>query len=204
MMSREHTQELQTYFRRLSNPYRCRKSVLSYGIWNESLQAVEILQQHRSGAKFFDFMGQMQQSKLYLQPEEALFMMQCSLLQVVLERQSTMPIGLDEAYFLWFNRSSFPLVYAHVYQYLTRIGFILVRHQTTTATTRLIERQQNDRQLTTASINKRKRDDADDDNNAANRWSIENDRSSIFPDDRVRYFTFNTHMVLYRMKSMFE
>ncbi|CAF0893203.1 unnamed protein product [Rotaria sp. Silwood1] len=129
---RQLTTDLNSYLTKISFPYQCRKSLLSYGIWNSSLNMIEIIHQHRSAAKCFLSMGIMKNSKVYLYPEEAIFMMQCSLLQVSLNNfneKQIMPISLDEAYSLWFNQSILTLKHLHVYQYLTRIGFILIRHR---------------------------------------------------------------------------
>ncbi|CAF4047980.1 unnamed protein product, partial [Adineta steineri] len=68
--------DLDTHLTKLSIPYQCRKSSLSYGIWNTSLNMIEIIQQHRSAAKCFQSMGITKYSKLYIYPEEAIYMMQ--------------------------------------------------------------------------------------------------------------------------------
>lgn len=129
---RQLTSDFNSHLVKLSSPYQCRKSSLSYGIWNISLNMIEIIHQHRSASKFFLTMGIMKNSKLFLYPEEAIFMMQCSLLQVSLSNhhdKQNIPLSLNEAYSLWLNQSLLSLKHLHVYQYLTRIGFILIRHR---------------------------------------------------------------------------
>ncbi|CAF0908261.1 unnamed protein product [Rotaria sordida] len=136
-MTNHHRQlitDLNTHLTKISLPYQCRKSLLSYGIWNSSLNMIEIIYQHRSASKCFLTIGIMKNSKLYLYPEEAIFMMQCSLLQVSInnfDKNQNIPISLNEAYSLWLNQSLLTLKHLHVYQYLTRIGFILIRHRST-------------------------------------------------------------------------
>ncbi|CAF1381919.1 unnamed protein product [Adineta steineri] len=148
--------DLDTHLTKLSIPYQCRKSSLSYGIWNTSLNMIEIIQQHRSAAKCFQSMGITKYSKLYIYPEEAIYMMQSSLLQVSLNNSNekhNFPLSLDEAYSLWFNQSLLNLQHLHVYQYLTRIGFILIRHQSQTA---IVEKKEIPSSVTTHT-SKRKR-----------------------------------------------
>lgn len=161
--SRQHVTDLEKHLQALSRPYRCRKSALSHGIWNESVKMVEIVHQHRSAAKLFHFMGTNKQSKLYLQPEEALFMMQCSLLQVFLpkssEQQNKIPLALNEAYSLWLDPTFLTLAHLHVSQYLTRIGFILMRHQQEQL---LPVEEKNDAPVASPSSGKRKRDSSDE------------------------------------------
>jgi hypothetical protein len=82
-------------------------------------------------------------------------MMQCSLLQVSNNEKGSIPIALDEAYSCWFNQIDFNLKHLHVYQYLTRIGFILIRHRPERM---IIEKKEDLPDVTTSSI-KRKRDD---------------------------------------------
>ena len=161
--SRQHVTDLQKHLQAISRPYRCRKAALSHGIWNESLKMVEIVHQHRSAAKLFHFMGTNKQSKLYLQPEEALFMMQCSLLQVFLPNPSEpnkIPLALNEAYSLWLDPAFLTLAQLHVSQYLTRIGFILIRHQQQQL---LPVEEKNDVPVVSPSSGKRKRDSSDED-----------------------------------------
>jgi len=147
---RQLTTDLNSHLTKLSIPYQCRKSLLSYGIWDSSINMIEIIHQHRSGSKCFLSMGIIKNRKLYLYPEEAIFMMQCSLLQVLNNEKQNIPISLDEAYSFWFNQISLSLKHLHVYQYLTRIGFILIRHR--------LDKIDNLVNLTTNS-SKRKRDD---------------------------------------------
>ena len=129
---RQLSTDLHSSLAKVAAPYQYRKSSLSYGIWQPALNMIEIVYQHRSAAKRFLTMGVTKNSKLYLQPEEAVFMMQCSMLQVSLAKsndQRSLPIALDEAYSLWFKQSALSISHLHAYQYLTRIGFILVRHR---------------------------------------------------------------------------
>jgi hypothetical protein len=151
---RQLTTDLHSYLTKVSIPYQCRKCLLSYGIWNSSMNMIEIIHQHRSASKCFLSMGIMKNSKLYLYPEEAIFMMQCSLLQVSINEKQSIPISLDEAYSIWFNQTFFTLKHLHVYQYLTRIGFILIRHRSERM---IIEKKEDLLDVTTSSI-KRKRD----------------------------------------------
>ena len=158
---RQLTTDLNTYLTKISIPYKCPKSLLSYGIWNSSLNMIKIIHQHRSATKCFLSMGIMKNSKLYLHPEEAIFMMQSSLLYVSLNNlntKQTIPISLDEAYSIWFNQSLLSLKHLHVYQYLTRIGFILIRYQPQAI---MIEKKEDLLQTTTNS-SKRKRDEYED------------------------------------------
>ena len=126
--SRQKTSDLESHLNRIAVPYRCRKSLLSYGIWNESLQKVEVNNSHRSLGKILLSMGFAKDSKIYFEPEEALFLICTSLLQVSLSN-SNYPLAFDEIYYLWFNRSSFSLSHLYVHQYLTRLGFLVYRHQ---------------------------------------------------------------------------
>jgi len=142
--------DLNSHLKKISIPYQCRKSLLSYGIWDKSINMIEIIHQHRSASKCFLSMGIIKNSKLYLYPEEAIFMMQCSLLQVLKNKKQNSPISFDEAYSFWFNQISLSLKHLHVYQYLTRIGFILIRHR--------LDKIDDLLNLTTNSI-KRKRDE---------------------------------------------
>ena len=140
---RQLTSDLNSHLTKLAFPYQCRKSLLSYGLWNSLLNMIEIIYQHRSATKCFLSMGIRRNSKLYLYPEEALFMMQCSLLQVALNHSNEkqiLPISLNEAYSLWFKQTFLTLKHLHVYQYLTRIGFILLRHQ---SNRNMLEQQEN-------------------------------------------------------------
>lgn len=155
---RQLTTDLHSYLIKLSLPYQCRKSLLSYGIWNSTLNMIEIIHQHRSASKCFLSMGIIKNSKLYLYPEEAIFMMQCSLLQVSIKEKESIPIALDEAYSIWFNQTFFTLKHLHVYQYLTRIGFILIRHRSERM---MIEKKEELPDVATSSI-KRKREDDDE------------------------------------------
>ena len=132
---RQKETDLESHLTKIAQPYRCRRSFLSVGIWDETSRTIEIVHQHRSAAKFFVFMGTNKQSKVFLHPEEALFMMQCSVLQVTLpngDASARIPLSFAEAYSLWFNRSDLRLIQLHVYQYLTRFGFILRRSRTMT------------------------------------------------------------------------
>lgn len=133
--SRDSITDLNVQLTKISHPYQCRKSLLSYGIWDSSMNMIEIVHQHRSAAKSFLFMGITKNSKLYLYPEEAIFLIQCSLLQVVRNENRQIPISLDEIYSMCLNQISFQLEHLHVYQYLTRIGFILLRHQSSSTRT---------------------------------------------------------------------
>jgi hypothetical protein len=152
---RQSTTDLNSHLTKISIPYQCRKSLLSYGIWNSSLNMIEIIHQHRSASKCFLSMGIIKNSKLYLYPEEAIFMMQCSLLQVSKNEKQNIPISLDEAYSMWFNEIFLTLKHLHVYQYLTRIGFILIRHRSEIT---MIEKKDDLSNIKTNSI-KRKRDE---------------------------------------------
>jgi hypothetical protein len=159
-MTHQHHRQLITDFNshvtKISLPYQCRKSSLSYGIWNSLLNMIEIIHQHRSAAKCFLSMGVTKNSKLYLYPEEAMFMMQSSLLQVSINNsseKSNIPLAIDEAHSMWFNQSLLTLKHLHVYQYLTRIGFILIRHR---EEVKMIEETQD---LPRTDSAKRKRDD---------------------------------------------
>ncbi|UJR21484.1 hypothetical protein I4U23_024568 [Adineta vaga] len=155
---RQITTDLDTHLNKIILPYQCRKSTLSYGVWNTSLNMIEILHQHRSSTKCFLTMGIRKNSKFYLYPEEAIYLMQSSLLQVSMsnfDQKPNLPLSLNEAYSLWFNKSVYNLNYLHVYQYLTRIGFILTRHQS--------QIRQNEKQdelsTTVTNSTKRKRED---------------------------------------------
>jgi len=161
-MAHSHRRDLITdinvQLTKISHPYQCRKSQLSYGRWNPSMNMIEIIHQHRSAAKSFLSMGITKNSKIYLYPEEAMFLIQCSLLQILRNDHHQMPISLDEIYSLWFNQISFQLEHLHVYQYLTRIGFILLRHQSNA----IRNDEQNDQSI--PKINnerKRKRDESE-------------------------------------------
>jgi len=147
--------DLNSHLTKLSIPYQCRKSLLSSGLWNSSLNMIEIIHQNRSGSKYFLSMGIIKNSKLYLYPEEAIYMMQCSLLQVFINEKQNIPISLDEAYSIWFNQIFLTLKHLHVYQYLTRIGFILIRHRSDII---IIEKKEDLSNIITNSI-KRKRDE---------------------------------------------
>lgn len=158
---RQLTTDLNTQLTKISIPYQCRKSLLSYGIWNSSLNMIEIIYQHRSATKCFLSMGVMKNSKLYLYPEEAIYMMQSSLLHVSINNfniKQNIPMSLDEAYSMWFNQSLLTLKHLHVYQYLTRLGFILIRHQSQAA---IMEKTKDLARITTNS-SKRKRDEYED------------------------------------------
>lgn len=146
--------DLDTLFTQISLPYQSRKSALSYGRWDSKLNLIEIFHQNRSGSKCYQSMGLMKNSKFYLYPEEAIFMMQCSLLQVSTNEQQTIPISLNEAYARWLDQPSLTLQHLHVYQYLTRIGFILLRHR---PDMRMIVETTED----LINVNKRKRNDDD-------------------------------------------
>jgi hypothetical protein len=135
---------------------------------------IEIIHQHRSASKCFLSMGIIKNSKLYLYPEEAIFMMQCSLLQVSMNEQQTLPIALDEAYSIWFNQTFLTLKHLHVYQYLTRIGFILIRHR---AEITNVEMKEDLGNILTNSI-KRKRDEDEEE-------SIELPENEIQDDNYV-------------------
>lgn len=126
---RQLVTDLNSLFTQILLPYQSRKSGLSLGKWNSTMNMIEIIRQNRSGSKCFQSMGLMRNSKFYLYPEEALFMMQCSLLQVFTDEEQSIPVSLDEAYTVWFDRVGLTLQCLHVYQYLTRIGFILLRHR---------------------------------------------------------------------------
>jgi homoserine trans-succinylase len=154
---RQLTTDLNTHLTKISIPYQCRKSLLSHGIWNSLLNMIEIIHQNRSATKCFLSMGIMKNSKLYLYPEEAIFLMQSSLLQVFMEnfnQKQNIPISLDEAYSMWFTQSLLTLKDLHVYQYLTRIGFILIRHQS-----QAIMMNTKEDLLKTTQSSKRKRDE---------------------------------------------
>ncbi len=166
--------DLHSYLTKLSFPYQCRKSLLSYGLWNSTINMIEIIHQHRSASKCFLSMGIIKNSKLYLYPEEAIFMMQCSLLQVSMNEQQTLPIALDEAYSIWFNQTFLTLKHLHVYQYLTRIGFILIRHR---AEITNVEMKEDLGNILTNSI-KRKRDEDEEE-------SIELPENEIQDDNYV-------------------
>jgi hypothetical protein len=153
------TTDLQSYLTKISLPYQCRKSALSYGLWNSTLNMIEIVHQHRSATKSLLSMGITKNSKLYLYPEEGIFLMQCSLLQVLLtnsNEKSNIPISLNEAYSMWFNQSLLTLQHLHVYQYLTRIGFILIRHRPQLT---IIENKEESSSIITTNTTKRKRDE---------------------------------------------
>jgi hypothetical protein len=159
-MTHHHRQlvtDINSHLIKISFPYQCRKSLLSYGIWDSSLNMIEIIHQHGSSAKCFLSMGIIKNSKLYLYPEEAIFMMQCSLLQVSINNfneKSNIPLAFNEAYSMWFNQSLLTIKHLHVYQYLTRIGFILIRHRDEEI--EIIEKKQELPRIDSA---KRKRDD---------------------------------------------
>ena len=160
--SRQHATDLQKHLQAIARPYRCRKASLSHGVWNDSLRMVEVVHQHRSAAKLFHFMGTSKQSKVYLQPEEALFLMQCSLLQVFLPNasdQNRIPLAMNEAYSLWLDRSALTLAHLHVSQYLTRIGFILIRHRPEVLPVEV----KTEMSMIPPSPGKRKRDSTEDD-----------------------------------------
>lgn len=165
---RQLATDLDTHFSKLALPYRCRKSTLSYGLWDPSCNMVEVIHQHGSATKSFLSMGTRKNSKLYLYPEEAIFLMQSSVLHVALtnfDRKPNFPLSLSEAYSLWFNQPSCSLNHLHVYQYLTRIGFVVTRHQPCVA------RVEQPKASSDAPGNKRKRDE------------FERDSADIPPND---------------------
>ena len=156
---RQLTTDLNSHLTKIAFPYQCRKSLLSYGIWNSSLNMIEIIHQNGSATKCFLTMGIIKNSKIYLYPEEAIYMMQCSLLQVSLNncnRKQNIPLSLDEAYSIWLNQSLLTLKHLHVYQHLTRIGFILIRQR---AEMTMIEKNDDLSRLITSNSLKRKRED---------------------------------------------
>ena len=148
--------DLNALFAQISLPYQSRKSALSHGRWDSKLNLIEIFHQNRSGSKCYQSMGIMKNSKFYLYPEEAIFMMQCSLLQVSTNEQQTIPISLDEAYARWLDQTGLTLQHVHVYQYLTRIGFILLRHRSDMM---MVEMKED---LTNVDMNVKKRKRSDD------------------------------------------
>lgn len=125
---REIKTDLETIFNSISVPFRSRKSNLCCGIWNETLKKVELAEEPKSLGKLLLFMGTNKGKMIYLEPEEAMFLIGLSLLQVSLAG-SKYPLALNEIYYLFFNNNANSLSNLHVYQYLTRIGFMLFRHQ---------------------------------------------------------------------------
>ncbi|CAF1312306.1 unnamed protein product [Adineta ricciae] len=173
---RQTSTDVDIHLNKISLPYQSRKSTLSYGIWSTQMNMVEIVHQHRSLAKCLLSMGIRKNSKVYLYPEEAIYLMQSSLLHVSLsnfDRKPNFPLSLDEAYSLWFSQSMNKLNQLHVYQYLTRIGFILTRHQSAIAH----RDEKEDVVTTTTGSTKRKREEMED-NEAID---IQPDHISICP-----------------------
>ena len=159
---RQLTTDLQSHLTNISIPYQCRKVLLSYGVWDPSLNMIEITYQNRSASKCFLTMGTTKNSKLYLYPEEAIYLMQSSLLHVSLNKygdRKSFPLSLNEAYSLWFNQSLVKLEHLHVYQYLTRMGFILIRYQSNPIM--LSDKQEHRSNITTTLTTKRKRNDSE-------------------------------------------
>ena len=160
---RQLATDLDTHLTKVALPYRCRKPALSYGLWNASSNMIEVIHQHGSVAKCFLSMGTRKNSKLYLYPEEAIFLMQSSLLHVSIsdfDQKPNLPLSLSEAYSLWFSQSSCSLNLLHVYQYLTRIGFIVTRHQPQVPRNEKSDGLENAAARTTTT--KRKRDESEE------------------------------------------
>ena len=175
---RQTSTDLHSSLAKVAAPYQYRKSSLSYGIWQPALNMIEIIYQHRSAAKRFLTMGVTKNAKLYLQPEEAVFMMQCSLLQVSLAKstdQRRLPIALDEAYSLWFKQSALSISHLHVYQYLTRIGFILVRHRSERT------RMETDQKASATNADRLKRKWNDEGDERKEESVLDTDVSSVMP-----------------------
>ena len=159
---RQTSTDVDIHLNKISLPYQGRKSTLSYGMWSAQINMVEIVHQHRSLAKCLLSMGIRKNSKVYLYPEEAIYLMQSSLLHVSLsnfDQKPNFPLSLDEAYSLWFSQSMNKLNHLHVYQYLTRIGFILTRHHSGIAQCH----EKEDAATTTISSTKRKREEIEED-----------------------------------------
>ncbi|CAF1289281.1 unnamed protein product [Didymodactylos carnosus] len=131
--------------------YVCIKKQLSIGYWKSKLNMIEIKVMH---GKCWSLLGTIVNSKLHLYPEEALFLMQCSILQVFNE-EDNIPISMEEAYNFWLN-DQLTLKHVQTFSYLARLGFIIRRHQ------QQQQEQQHERIKTTAVGIKRKRDEMDE------------------------------------------
>ncbi|CAL8273867.1 unnamed protein product [Lota lota] len=106
------------------------------GIWNPSDQIVEL---QSPAGKFWQTMGFSANGKQCLQPEEALYLMECGNLQVF---HRDLPLSIQEGYETFLSSSKLSLQQYQVFGHLKRLGYVVSRFHTSSVPS-LYERQLN-------------------------------------------------------------
>ncbi|XP_059891865.1 tRNA-splicing endonuclease subunit Sen54 isoform X1 [Gadus macrocephalus] len=106
------------------------------GIWNPSDQIVEL---QSPAGKFWQTMGFSADGKQCLQPEEALYLMECGNLQVF---HRDLPLSIQEGYETFLSSSQLSLQQYQVFGHLKRLGYVVSRFHASSVPS-LYERQLN-------------------------------------------------------------
>ncbi|CAL8311700.1 unnamed protein product [Arctogadus glacialis] len=106
------------------------------GIWNPSDQIVEL---QSPAGKFWQTMGFSADGKQCLQPEEALYLMECGNLQVF---HRDLPLSIQEGYETFLSSSQLSLQQYQVFGHLKRLGYVVSRFHASLVPS-LYERQLN-------------------------------------------------------------
>ncbi|XP_052788282.1 tRNA-splicing endonuclease subunit Sen54-like [Mya arenaria] len=106
----------------LQEPRVHKKQDLAVGEWNADLNLVELRKEMRN---FWQVMGFTNTARKWLHPEEALFLIETNVLQVLHEG---LPLSMQEAWQLLLG-NTVTMEFYQVYTHLRRIGYVVLRHQ---------------------------------------------------------------------------
>lgn len=98
-----------------------KKKNLSVGVWNESMMRVQM---EITKGKHWASIGTIINGKWYLTPEETIYLMDASLLQVF---ENGLPISLQEAYSLLNKEGKYTMDHYSSYSHLKRLGYAIFR-----------------------------------------------------------------------------
>ncbi|KAK3090756.1 hypothetical protein FSP39_014356 [Pinctada imbricata] len=95
---------------------------LVQGEWVPEKQLVEL---HKEMGKFWAQMGFVDEKRMWLYPEEALYLMESNILEVWYRG---LPVSIQQAYVAFLNTDMSDDEY-QVYAHLRRLGYVVIRHQ---------------------------------------------------------------------------
>lgn len=108
--------------RALAEPRVIRSCDLVKGDWDKERRLVQL---HREMRSFWEHMGFTDDKRKWLYPEEALFLMETNVMQVLYK---SWPLSIQEGYSMFVD-DMFPLEFYQVYSHLRRIGYVVLRHR---------------------------------------------------------------------------
>ncbi|ELT91160.1 hypothetical protein CAPTEDRAFT_229033 [Capitella teleta] len=91
--------------------------------WDPVAQKVEVIS--KAMHQFWKVMGHVEEGRFWLQPEEALFLMDEGVVEIY---HGEVPLSLQQAYGMFLNCSTLPPERYQVYSHLCRLGYIVRRH----------------------------------------------------------------------------